>query len=111
DAAVALEDQFGGLGVGGNRQVVAQPGAGIEVADRRGDPAFVGVGDGDGEIAVLPLRVLVLDEFVAGLVEGFGDGLGVFGPQIREDAADRDTAVAAVPWTFEVHVALDLLEI
>ena len=111
DAAIAIEQQFADLGVGGDRQVVAHARAGIEVADRGGDPALVGVGDGDREIAVFELGVLVDVELIAGLLEGFGGGLGVLGPQVGEDAADRDTACVAVPGTFEVHVTLHLLEV
>ena len=52
DAARALEQQLGDLGLGRDRQVVAQPRAVIEIADRRRHPPVVEVGDRDREIAV-----------------------------------------------------------
>ena len=111
DAARPFEQQLLDLRQGRDRQIVAQPGARIEIADRRRDPAVVEVGDRDREIAVLELGVLVQDVFEPGLVERLGDRLGVAVPQIGEDAADRDAAVLAVPRTVEIHVALDLFEI
>ncbi len=111
DAAGAFEQQLLDLGQGRYRQIVAQSGAGIEIADRRRDSPVVEVGDRDREIAVLELGVLVQDVFEPGFLEGLGDRLGVPVPQIREDAADGDAAVLAVPGPVEIHVALDLFEI
>ena len=110
-AALPLENQFGDLGIGGNRQILPQPRAGIEVADRRRHPPFIGVGDGDRKIPVLPRRVLVLDEFPPRLLERLAHRLGVFRPKIGKNAPHRDAPFASVPWTLEVHVALDLLEV
>ena len=112
DAARALEQQLAEPAViGRDRQVAAQPGAGIEIADRRRDAAVVEVGDRDREIAVLEFAVLVLDVVEPGLLERLGDRLGVAVPHIGEDAADRDAAVLAVPRPVEIHVALDFFEI
>ena len=111
DATRSLEQQLLDLGQGRDRQIVAQPGYRIEIADRRRDPAVVEVGDRDREIAVFELAILVLDVLEPGLLEGLGDRLGVAVPQIGEDAADRDAAVLAVPRPVEIHVALDLFEI
>ena len=43
DAARPLKQELLDLGQGGNRQIAAQPGGGIEIADRRRDPAVVEV--------------------------------------------------------------------
>jgi hypothetical protein len=45
DAASAFEQQLLDLGQGRDRQVVAQPGAGVEIADRRRDAAVIKVPD------------------------------------------------------------------
>ena len=111
NAACPLEYQLLDLGEGRDRQVAAQPGAGIEIADRRRYAAVIEVRDRDREIAVLEFAVLVLDVLEPGLLERFGDRLGVAVPQIGEDAADRDEAVLAVPRPVEVHVPFDFFEI
>jgi len=111
NAACPLEYQLLDLGEGRDRQVAAQPGAGIEIADRRRYAAVIEVRDRDREIAVLEFAVLVLDVLEPGLFERLGDRLGVAVPQIGEDAADWNTAVLAVPRPVEIHVAFDFLEI
>src|SRR5260370_16151241 len=80
DAARPLEQQPFDLGQGRDRQIVAQPGPRVEIADRRRDAAVVEVRDGDREIALPKLAVLVLDVGKPGLLERLGDGLGVAGP-------------------------------
>ena len=111
DAARALEQQPLDLGFGRDRQIVAQPGARVEIADRRRDPAVVQIRDRDREIAVLECAVLVLDKREPSLFKGFGDRLGVAVPHVGKDPAHRDAAVLAVPRPVEIHVALDLFEI
>ncbi len=111
DAARALEQQPFDLGLGRDRQIVAQPRPRIEIADRRRHPPVVEVGDRDREIAVPEFRVLVLDVGKPGLLECLGDRLCMPVPQIGKDAPDRDAAVLAVPRPVEIHVALDLFEI
>ena len=111
DAAGALEQQLLDLRVGRDLQVLAQPGARIEIADCRGDAALVGVRDGDREVAVAKFAVLVGQVFVAGAAEGLARGGGVAVPKIGHDAAHRDAARLAVIGPVEIHVALELLEI
>src|SRR6185312_10056047 len=77
---------------------------------RRRHPPFINVGDGDWEIAVAELGILVDQEFVAGLLERLRRCLGMLWPQVGEDPPNRDATLLAVPRTVEVHVALDLLE-
>ena len=110
DAAQPVEQQRADLRVGGDRQVLAHARARIEIADRRRHAPFVHVGNGDREISVAEFRILVDQEVVAGGLECFSGRLGMFRPQIGKDPAHRDAAFVAVPWTVEVHVALDLLE-
>ena len=110
DAALARRTAARRLRVGGDRQVLAHPRAGIEVADRRRHPPFIDVGNGDRKIPVAELGILVDQEVVAGLLERLARRLRMFRPQIGKDAAHRDAALLAVPRTVEVHVALDLLE-
>ena len=98
------------LRVGGDRQVLAHARAGIEIADRRRHPPLIHIGNGDREIPVAELPVLVDQVFVAGRLECLRRCLGMLRPQVGEDPAHRDAAFIAVPWTIEVHVALDLLE-
>ena len=111
DAARPLEQQLLNLGKSGDRQIAAQPGSRIEVADRRRDATVIEVRDRDREIAVLEFAVLVLDVLEPGLFERLGDRLGVAVPQIGEDAANRDAAVLAVPRPVEIHVPFDFFEI
>ncbi len=92
-------------------QIVAQPRPRIEIADRRRDATVVEVRDRDREIAVLEFAVLVLDVLEPRLFERLGDRFGVAVPQIREDPADRNAAVLAVPRPVEIHVAFDFFEI
>src|SRR5438270_13595998 len=47
DAARPFEQQLLNLGKSRDREIVAQPGPGIEVADRRRDAAVIEVGDRD----------------------------------------------------------------
>src|SRR5712692_4072415 len=105
DAARSLEQQRPDLRQGGDRQIVAQPRPGYEIADRRRDPAVVEVGDRDREIAVPEFAVLILDVRTTGLLERLGARIGMSVPQIGKDAADRDAAVLAVPGPVEIHVA------
>ncbi len=114
DAAQAVEHQARHLRIRRDRQVGALARARIEIADRRRDAPLVEVGDGDRIVSVAPFAVLVGDEVEARLAERLGDRLGVLGPEVGEDAADRDAALASVParvlGRVEVHVALDPLE-
>ena len=110
DAAQPIEQQCTDLRIGGYRQVLAHTRAGIEITDRCRHPALIHVRDGDREIPVLEFRILIDQELVAGSLERLTRRLGVFRPQIGEDAANRNAPFIAVPGTIEVHVALDLLE-
>ena len=111
DAARALEQQRLDLGVGRDREVRALARLGVEIAHRRRHAPLLGVGMGDGEVALDELAVLVGQEFVALGREALGHRLGVAGPVLGRDAAHRDAAVLAVIGPVEVEVALDLLEV
>ena len=111
DAALTIKDQLRHLRVGRNGQILPHPGGRIQVADRGRHAPFISVRDGEGEITVLPLGVLVPQEAVAGRLERLSHRLRVFRPQVGEVAPDRDPAFGAVPRTIEVHVTFDFLEV
>ena len=59
DTAEVLEQEFGHLRVGGNRQIFPLAHVGVQIADGSGDAFFLGVGDGNREIPVLETPILV----------------------------------------------------
>src|SRR5215472_3810325 len=97
DATRPFEDQPLDLRERRDLQILAQPGARIEIADRRRDAAIVEIRDRDRKIAVLELAVLILDVLKPSPFECFSHRLGVAVPEIWEYAAHRDTAFVAVP--------------
>ena len=92
-------------------QVVAHPGARIEIPNRRRDPPLEGVGDGDREMAVDKLAILVGDIVEAHFLIDLGNRLGVLTPQVRENPPDGNAALLAVQWSLKIHIPLDLLKI
>src|SRR5690606_39257 len=106
-----IEQELANLRLRLDRQVLPEPGAGIEIADGGGNSSVECVRDSEREIAVTPLAVLIEDVFEAELGEGFGARPGEAGPQLGEDPAHRNTALIAVPVVLEVHVPLELAKV
>ena len=111
DALRAFEQQFPDLRVGGDREIGALARFAIEIAHRGRDALLGLIGMRHREIAVDELAVLVRQELMAGLLEGFGESLRMLRPVLPRDSADRDTAILAMVRSVEIEVALDLLEV
>ena len=109
DATLAFEQQLADLGVGQDCQIAALPGYGVEITNGCGNAPLVDIGDRDRVVAVLPLAVLIGQVLETGGLEGLGRRLGMFVPQVGENAAHGDAALIAVQRPIEVHVALDPL--
>src|SRR4051794_40953155 len=105
DALRAFEQQFPDLGVGGDREIGALAGVAVEIAHRRRDARLVLIGMRDRKIAIGELAVLVRQELMASLLEGFGECLRMPRPVLPWNSANRDTAILAMERSVEIKIA------